>query len=79
MSALPVTIHAIQGLNHNLVLIKILLELVSLPRDLPLLVPHGVEDLDDLLLGLFILHYDEVMKILSGTGKSLVNKLRGKM
>ena len=34
--ALPVTIHAVQGLDHNLVFIKILLEHVSSPRNLPL-------------------------------------------
>ena len=49
---LPVPIHPVQSLDDNLVLVEVLLQLVGLARDLPLLVPHGVEAGHDLLLRL---------------------------
>ena len=61
--ALAVTRHALQRLDHDLVLVQVLLQLVGLARDLPLLVPHGVEHLDDLLLRLLVLHPEQAVKI----------------
>ena len=53
---LSVGIHTVQGLYNDVVFIEVLLKLGGFARDLFLVVPHGVESLDDHLLGLLILH-----------------------